>query len=217
MAGQWLLVIPHYLVLIVLWPAFWIVTLIAFVAILITARYPRPLFTFNLGVLRWSWRVGYYTYGVLGTDHYPPFTLADDPGYPAHLDIDYPARLSRGLALVKWWLLALPHYFVLAFFLGGGYALIRIGDTVLSPGGMIGLFVLIAALALLFTGRYPPGVYDLVLGMSRWSLRVIAYATLMTDTYPPFRLDPGGIDPGATDSGATRPRGRRPRSNRPVR
>lgn len=195
---KWLMAIPHYLVLAVLWPAFWATTLIAFFAILITARYPRPLFAFNLGVLRWSWRVGCYSYGVLGTDRYPPFTLADDPGYPAHLHIDYPGRLSRGLVLVKWWLLALPHYLVLAVFLGGGYALVRVGDTVPGPGGMAGLFVLFAALTLLCTGRYPPGVYDLVLGMGRWTLRVVAYATLMTDAYPPFRLDPGGTDPAGS-------------------
>lgn len=191
----WLVAIPHYLVLVLLWAGFWIATLIAFFAILITARYPRPLFTFNLGVLRWSWRVGCYSCGALGTDRYPPFTLADEPGYPAHLHIDYPGQLSRGLALVKWWLLALPHYLVPALFLGGGLVVVRVSDTGLSPGGMIGLFVLVAALALLCTGRYPPRVYDLVLGMGRWTLRVMAYVTLMTDAYPPFRLDRGGIDP----------------------
>jgi hypothetical protein len=197
---KWLLAIPHYIVLFFLWIAFFFVSIIAFFAILFTGRYPQTIFDFNVGVLRWSWRVGYYTYSALGTDRYPPFALREMPEYPAHLEVEYPAHLSRGLVLVKWWLLAIPHYLVIGFFIGGGTYVVSQTDSgtqeITYGGGLISLLVLIAAVVLLFTGRYPGTIYDLVLGMNRWVLRVAAYAALMTDRYPPFRLDQGGEEPG---------------------
>ncbi|HEY6737350.1 MAG TPA: DUF4389 domain-containing protein, partial [Actinopolymorphaceae bacterium] len=196
---KWILLIPHYIVLFFLWIAFVVLTIIAFFAILFTARYPRAIFDFNVGVMRWTWRVNYYSYSALGTDRYPPFELAEDPDYPAHLEIEYPERLSRGLVLVKWWLLAIPHYLIVGAFSGGGnwvqydYG----GDVSWRTGGfgLTGLLVLFTAIALLFTAVYPRGIYDFLLGIARWVIRVGAYAALMTDRYPPFRLDMGGRDP----------------------
>jgi hypothetical protein len=203
---KWLLAIPHYIVLFFLWIAFVVLTVVAFFAILFTGRYPRGIFDFNLGVLRWGWRVAFYSYGALGTDRYPPFTLAPVHDYPASVEIPYPEQLSRGLVLVKWWLLAIPHYLVLGALLGGGGWFARNGgwdgngDEWRWGGGspnVIVLLVLFAGIALLFTTRYPRGIFDFVLGLDRWVLRVIGYAALMTDAYPPFRLDQGGEDPVA--------------------
>ena len=209
---KWLLLIPHAVVLVFLWVAFVGVTVIAFFAILVTGRYPRPLFDFNVGVMRWSWRVHYYGYGTLATDRYPPFTLDEVPDYPAHLDVAYPERLSRGLVFVKW-LLAIPHLLVLAIFVGGGLWLgTRWGsandsweDTSIAGVSLVGLLVLIVALVLLVTGRYPKPIYDLVMGVERWALRVGPYVALMTDRYPPFRLDLGGTDPAALPPDPTLP------------
>ena len=192
---KWLLAIPHFVVLAFLWLGFVVLWVVALVAIVITGRYPRAIFEFNVGVLRWTWRVAFYSYSALGTDRYPPFTLADVPDYPARLDVAYPQSLSRGLALVKWWLLAIPQYLVVSVFAGGAWAGANAASshwTWSSGGGLIGLLVLIAAIVLLFTGRYPKSLFDFVMGMNRWVYRVIAYAALMTDAYPPFRLDMGG-------------------------
>src|SRR5207253_3928586 len=116
---KWILAIPHFVVLLFLWLAFLVVSVIAFFAILLTARYPRGLFDFNVGVMRWTWRVGFYTFDANGTDRYPPFALGE-ADYPATLDVAYPEQLSRGLVLVKGWLLAIPHYLVVSYFVGGG-------------------------------------------------------------------------------------------------
>jgi hypothetical protein len=176
---KWLLLIPHYVILAFLWTAFVVVTLIALVPILATGRYPRALFDFNAGVLRWSWRVGFYGYSALATDRYPPFTLARTD-YPADLEIALPERLSRWKAVLKPWLLALPHYAALAALLGGWHRTLP---------GLLGVLVAVAAVLLLVRGRYPRDVFSLVVGINRWALRVAAYAGLMRDEYPPFRLD----------------------------
>ncbi len=209
---KWLLAIPHFIVLAFLWIAFIVLSVVAFFAILFTARYPRGIFEFNLGVLRWTWRVAFYSYGALGTDRYPPFTLGAAPDYPATLDVAYPGDLSRGLVLVKWWLLVIPHYLIVGVFLGGGWFAWGAGwdrgghDWGWRGGpGLIALLVLFAGVALVFTDRYPQGIFDFVLGLDRWVARVVAYAGLMTDAYPPFRLDQGGEEKEPGTRGAEEP------------
>ena len=155
-------------------------TVVALFAIFFTGRYRRGIFDFNVGVLRWSWRVGFYSYSALATDRYPPFSLSSRD-YPANLEVEYPEQLSRGLVLIKWWLLAIPHYLVVSPLQGGG------GN---AGVGLITLLALFGAVGMLFKGRYPRDIFGLVLGFNRWTLRVVAYAGLMTDEYPPFRLAP---------------------------
>ena len=174
---KWLLAIPHYIVLFFLWIAFCFVTIIAFFAILFTGKYPRGLFDFNVGVLRWTWRVSFYGYLALGTDRYPPFKLAAIEDYPADIRVEYPEKLSHGLVLVKWFL-AIPHYPIIALLAGGTAAF----------GGLLAILVFYVAIVLLFTGKYHGDFFKLVMGINRWVYRVLAYLFLMTDEYPPFKL-----------------------------
>lgn len=187
---KWLLGIPHYVCLFFLWIAFIVVCIVAFFNILFTGKYPKSLFNFNTGVLRWSWRVSFYSYGALGTDKYPPFSLEPDPDYPADIEIAYPERLSSGLVLVKWWLLAIPHYIIVSFFTGGWSWSLEAGnwDITTEGAGLIFVLAIFVGVVLLFTGKYPPSFFKLIMGLNRWVFRVGAYASLMTDEYPPFRL-----------------------------
>ena len=168
---KWLLAIPHFIVLLFLSIVSFVVWFIAWWAILFTARYPRGMFNFNVGVSRWWWRVSFYC-GVLGTDRYPPFSLAPDDDYPADLHVEYPERLSRVKVIFKWWLLAIPHYIIMYFFDGLGFAV-----------------SIIAGVALLFTGRYIEGLFGAQLALNRWKWRVSGYAGLLYDSYPPFEFD----------------------------
>ena len=156
--------------------------------------------------------MGFYSYSALGTDRYPPFTLADVPDYPARLNVEYPQELSRGLALVKWWLLALPQYLIVGVFAGGAWAgfnaasddvgmdLRRRPDRPAGPASR--------ASCCCSPGATPRPIFDFVMGMNRWCYRVAAYAALMTDKYPPFRLDMGGQEsaPDTAESNVVTPK-----------
>ncbi|MFN3339882.1 MAG: DUF4389 domain-containing protein [Dietzia sp.] len=202
---KWLLAIPHYIVMALLWFALVVTTIAAGLTVLFTGRYPRSWFMYSVGVLRWNWRVGFYAYSALGTDRYPPFSLAP-ADYPAGLDVAYPEQLSRGLVLVKWWLLVIPHLFIVGILTGGGAALSNSSENGGSNWSfsLVGLLVLIAAIGLLFTGRYLPGLFNLIVGLNRWVYRVGSYVLLLRDEYPPFRLDQGPeepVDPGTGGPG----------------
>lgn len=146
---KWLLLIPHYIVIAVLMFVAFLLGIVAFFSILFTGKYPRGIFDLNVGVLRWVWRVEFYGLYALGTDKYPPFTLASVDSYPADLQVEYPERLNRLLILVKW-LLAIPHFIILGFLRGGS------GQS----SGLVGILVVIAGVILLFTGKYPRGIFD---------------------------------------------------------
>lgn len=164
---KWLLAIPHFMILYALNAVSEVLTFIAFFAILFTTKYPEGLFKFNVGIRRWQANVAAYV--MLMRDEYPPFSF--DPGqYPVTLEIDYPENLQRFAPLYKW-LLAIPHLIVLA---------------VLGIVAFLGIFV--AGFAILFTGKFPKGIFDFVVGVQRWNTRVTAYVLFMRDEYPPFSL-----------------------------
>jgi hypothetical protein len=147
-----------------------VIFLAAVLMILFRQKYPRWWFDWNLALTRFSYRVGSFI--ALLRDEYP----STDEEQAVHVTLDYPdvkKELSRGLPLVKWFL-AIPHYFILVFL-----------------GLAAFICVIVAWFAILFTGKYPRSLFDFVVGVMRWGLRVSAYAFLLvTDRYPPFTLEP---------------------------
>lgn len=173
---KWFLLIPHIVVLAFLWVAAVVVALVAWIAILITGRYPRGIFDFIVGVMRWTWRVEYYGYNALATEKYPPFSLGEDPSYPIQFRVEYPDQLSRLKTLFKW-ILAIPQFIIVS-----------------AIDQVIIVLALVGAIMAGFGSGYSRSVFDLVMGLNRWTARVGVYALLMTDEYPPFRLDMGPTD-----------------------
>jgi hypothetical protein len=198
---KWFLAIPHWFLLIWLGIASVVASFISFWAIVFTGKYPKGFFNFSVGVMRWAWRTIFYAI-ALGTDIYPPFSLDPDPNYPADLDVPYPEKLHRGLVWVKWFL-NIPHYLVTGLFwwisMGGGNNIHwQMGVTNVhwmsegsrnthSTPGLVFYLVIFAGICLLFAHKYPRDIFRLVVGASRWLLRVLTYP-LMTDEYPPFRF-----------------------------
>jgi hypothetical protein len=171
---HWILAIPQIIVLDVLGSVLGVLGLIAWFAILFTRQIPKGLFDFMAMILRYQWRV--VSYIAWMREPYPPFEFsasdADPGGDPARLDVVYPEQLSRVLIFFKW-LMLVPHLIALVLlFIGASFV------------WLAGFFVV------LFTGRWPEGMRNFLVGTIRWSTRVSAYFYLMTDVYPPFSLQP---------------------------
>jgi hypothetical protein len=171
---HWILVIPQMIIVAVLGFVAGVILLISFFAILFTRRIPEGLFNFQVMSQRYSWRA--YSYAWFMRESYPPFEFpmsASDPADdPAALAVEPPELVNRWLPLVKW-LLAIPHQivlFVLWF--------------------VTGILVVIAFFYVIFTGRYPLGIRNFLIGYARWYWRVWAYTYLLRDEYPPFSLEP---------------------------
>jgi hypothetical protein len=167
---KWLFAIPQFIVIYLLQIVLGVMALIAFFTILFTKRWPQGMWDFAVQIQRWTTNVAVYGL-LLMRDEYPPFS--GEPGeYPLTVEVDRPEELSRWMIFVKW-LLIIPQVIVLFF--------VYIAAAVV---------VVIAFFAILFTGRYPRGLFDFMAGVVRWTLRVDNYARwLMTDRYPPFSLE----------------------------
>jgi len=166
---KWLLAVPHWIILYALMAVAEVITVVAWFAILFTGRYPKGLFVFVVGIYRWYYNV--IAYAALLRDDYPPFSLSAGQ-YPLTFDVEYPERLSRLLIFFKW-LLIIPHLIVLVLL-----------------GIVYWITLVIAWFAILFTARYPKGLFNLGVGLFRWGARINAYYMLMRDDYPPFSLAP---------------------------
>jgi hypothetical protein len=168
---KWFMLIPHFILLVFLWIAFVLLTVVAFFALLFTGRYPRGIFNSNVGVLRRTWRAAFYSYAALATDRYPPFTLKEVPDYPARLEIDYPEHHRKGLSLRGWWLLGLPQYAIAALIVGWTGAGWQGRHWEANAPGFLDLLLFVAGILLLVKNRYPRPIFDLAMGLNRWVLR----------------------------------------------
>ncbi len=163
---KWLLAIPHYICLAVLAIGVYVVLIVGWFATIITGNWPEGMFNYMVGFERWLTRVSAYV--LLQTDAYPPFTLADDPNYPVRLQVDYPSKIARWRPLIAW-LLAIP-----ALLVAFGIAVVA------EICAFIGFF------AILFTKKYPDGLFNVVTIGLRWQARSRLYSYWMEEPYPPF-------------------------------
>jgi Domain of unknown function (DUF4389) len=163
---KWLLVIPHFIALFFVGIGAFFVGIYAFFAVLFTGRWPRGAFDYLVGTFRWAYRV--IAYFHLMTDAYPPFSLADDPGYPVRLDVAYPEHIARWRPLVQW-LLAIPYLFVASILYW-----------------ITGVLTFIAFFTILFTKQVPRGMFEAMVPGLRWNIRGSSYAYFMTERYPPL-------------------------------
>ncbi|MFE7311938.1 DUF4389 domain-containing protein [Streptomyces sp. NPDC057555] len=188
-AVKWLLLFPHHILLTVLGLGFLLATVLALPALLVTGRYPRVLFGFTTGVLRWAWRVAFYAYWGLATDRYPPFSLGAVPDYPARLHIDRPERLPRGPALLVSRLRAFPQLLLLVLFCLAFRLVWWIGglSAFLALVVVVVLIFSTPAAGLLRTGHYPRRQFAGVVAFDRWMLQLLAYLFFLTDACPPLR------------------------------
>lgn len=165
---KWILAIPHFVVLFFLMIGAAVGLGVAFFVVLFTRRYPRGIFNFVVGVLRWGLRVGAYSF-LLMTDRYPPFSMQEEPGYPVRLEIEYPEEgVGRWRPFFNW-LIAFPFLLV--------------SNMVQNMGFLMGLY---AWWVLLFKKRYPPGMFDIALVSLRFQVRGTAYVYFMTTKRPPI-------------------------------
>ena len=169
---NWILAIPQLVVVYALNIVLEVLAIISFFTVLFTKKIPSGIFRTMAMVHRYQWRV--FSFAMFMRNPYPPFeftpSAADTGTDPGVFAIDEPPELNRWLPLIKW-LLAIPHYIVLVFLFIGV------------------IFVkIVAFFAVIFTGRYPEGLRDYVVGVFRWATRVNTYVLFMTDAYPPFSL-----------------------------
>ncbi len=168
---KWLLTIPHLIILAIVSIPTFLTLPVSWLAVVVLGRYPHLLWAYHAGLMRWAWRVNFYSYQAGNTDQYPPFSFESRSDYPADIDIEYPESSSRLTGCFRW-LLIIPHWVI---------------TGILS--NIVSILVLFALVIVLFTGRYPEGMFDIIMGMNRWIYRVNAYAWLLVDDYPPFSFD----------------------------
>ena len=168
---KWMLVIPHLVVIWLLSIPILVTLPVSWLAVIILGRYPSFLWSYHAGLLRWSWRVNFYSFQAGSTDQYPPFSFESRDDYPANLLIEYPETSSRLTGFFRW-LLIIPHWMI---------------TGILSE--IVSILVFFALVIVLFTGRYPESMFDIIMGMNRWVYRASAYGWLLVDDYPPFSFD----------------------------